>query len=193
MGSIASVVDEHVQDFQFPKPEKDCASPIIAIEKGSVGYTADQPVLSRLNLRIDQDDRIALLGANGNGKSTFAKLLSNRLELQTGTVTRARQLKIGYFAQHQLEDLVPSQSAVDHVRQRMPGGLDAAIRSRVAQMGLSTEKMDTAARDLSGGEKARLLMGLAAFDKPNLLILDRTDKPSGHRQPRGSDRSPQCL
>ena len=191
MGSIASVVDEHVQEFQFPKPEKDCASPIIAIEKGSVGYIADKPVLSRLNLRIDQDDRIALLGANGNGKSTFAKLLSNRLELQTGTVTRARQLKIGYFAQHQLEDLVPSQSAVDHVRQRMPGGLDAAIRSRVAQMGLSTEKMDTAARDLSGGEKARLLMGLAAFDKPNLLR--RTDKPSGHRQPCGSDRSPQCL
>ncbi len=177
MGSIASVVDEHVQEFQFPKPEKDCASPIIAIEKGSVGYVADQPVLSRLNLRIDQDDRIALLGANGNGKSTFAKLLSNRLELQTGTVTRARQLKIGYFAQHQLEDLVPSQSAVDHVRQRMPGGLDAAIRSRVAQMGLSTEKMDTAARDLSGGEKARLLMGLAAFDKPNLLILD---EPTNH-------------
>ena len=177
MGSIASVVDEHVQEFQFPKPEKDCASPIIAIEKGSVGYVADQPVLSRLNLRIDQDDRIALLGANGNGKSTFAKLLSNRLELQTGTVTRARQLKIGYFAQHQLEDLVPSQSAVDHVRRRMPGGLDAAIRSRVAQMGLSTEKMDTAARDLSGGEKARLLMGLAAFDKPNLLILD---EPTNH-------------
>ena len=177
MGSIASVVDEHVQEFQFPKPEKDCASPIIAIEKGSVGYVADQPVLSRLNLRIDQDDRIALLGANGNGKSTFAKLLSNRLELQTGTVTRARQLKIGYFAQHQLEDLVPSQSAVDHVRHRMPGGLDAAIRSRVAQMGLSTEKMDTAARDLSGGEKARLLMGLAAFDKPNLLILD---EPTNH-------------
>ncbi len=177
MGSIASVVDEHVQEFQFPKPEKDCASPIIAIENGSVGYIAGQPVLNRLNLRIDQDDRIALLGANGNGKSTFAKLLSNRLELQTGTVTRARHLKIGYFAQHQLEDLVPSQSAVDHVRQRIPGGLDAAIRSRVAQMGLSTEKMDTAARDLSGGEKARLLMGLAAFDKPNLLILD---EPTNH-------------
>ncbi len=177
MGSIASVVDEHVQEFQFPKPEKDCASPIIAIENGSVGYIADQQVLSRLNLRIDQDDRIALLGANGNGKSTFAKLLSNRLELQTGTVTRARQLKIGYFAQHQLEDLVPSQSAVDHIRQRLPGGLDAAVRSRVAQMGLSTEKMDTAARDLSGGEKARLLMGLAAFDKPNLLILD---EPTNH-------------
>ncbi len=177
MGSVAAVVDTHVQEFQFPKPERACASPIIALEKVAVGYSPGDPVLSRLNLRIDHDDRIALLGANGNGKSTFAKLLSDRLKPETGTMTRAPHLKIGYFAQHQLEDLVPSQSAVDHVRRRIPDAPDAVVRSRVAQMGLSTEKMDTAARDLSGGEKARLLMGLAAFDKPNLLILD---EPTNH-------------
>ena len=177
MGSIAAVVDEQVQEFQFPKPERACASPIIALERVAVGYVPGQPVLSGLNLRIDHDDRIALLGANGNGKSTFAKLLSGRLKPETGTMTRAPHLKIGYFAQHQLEDLVPSDSAVDHVRRRIPDAPDAVVRSRVAQMGLSTEKMGTAARDLSGGEKARLLMGLAAFDKPNLLILD---EPTNH-------------
>ncbi len=177
MGSVASVINEHVQEIRFPAPEKQCASPIIALERAAVGYAPGKPVLNRLDLRIDHDDRIALLGANGNGKSTFAKLLSGRLAPEAGTMTRAPNLKIGYFAQHQLEDLVPSESAVEHVRRLIPDALDAQVRSRVAQMGLSTEKMDTAARDLSGGEKARLLMGLASFDKPNLLILD---EPTNH-------------
>ena len=177
MGSVASVVDEHVQKFQFLKPERACASPIIALDQVAVGYTPGEPVLNRLNLRIDNDDRIALLGANGNGKSTFAKLLSGRLKPETGTMTQAPHLKLGYFAQHQLEDLVPSESAAAHVRRQIPDAPDAVARSRVAQIGLSTEKMDTAARDLSGGEKARLLMGLAAFEKPNLLILD---EPTNH-------------
>jgi len=177
LGSVDAVVDEAAMPFRFPEPEKRSASPIIALERAAVGYEPGRTVLSGMNLRIDNDDRIALLGANGNGKSTFAKLLSDRLALQDGTMTRAPHLKIGYFAQHQLDDLIPSQSAVDHVRALMPDAPEAKVRKRVAQIGLSTEKMDTAARDLSGGEKARLLMGLAAFDAPNLLILD---EPTNH-------------
>jgi ATP-binding cassette subfamily F protein 3 len=177
MGTVAAVVHESVAGFTFPDPEKEAASPIVHIEKGAVGYEPGRPILRNLNLRIDTDDRIALLGSNGNGKSTFAKFISGRLKAEAGQVTLAPNLKIGFFAQHQLDDLVPEQSAVDHVRKLMPLETEAKVRSRVAQMGLPTEKMDTAAKDLSGGEKARLLMGLSAFHAPNLLILD---EPTNH-------------
>ncbi|MDR6757388.1 ATP-binding cassette subfamily F protein 3 [Mycoplana sp. BE70] len=177
MGTVAAVIEEHVQGFTFPEPEKQPASPIIAISGGAVGYQPGEPILKRMNLRIDTDDRIALLGSNGNGKSTFAKFISGKLAAESGEVKTAPGLKIGFFAQHQLDDLVPNQSAVEHVRRLMPDTLEAKVRSRVAQMGLATEKMDTPAKDLSGGEKARLLMGLAAFDAPNLLILD---EPTNH-------------
>ncbi len=177
MGTVAAVIESHVQPITFPEPEKQPASPIIAVEGGVVGYEPGNPILKNINLRIDNDDRIALLGANGNGKSTFAKFISGRLEAEAGKVKRAPGLKIGFFAQHQLDDLVPEQSAVEHVRRRMPEAPEAKVRARVAQMGLATEKMSTPAKDLSGGEKARLLMGLAAFDAPNLLILD---EPTNH-------------
>jgi ATP-binding cassette, subfamily F, member 3 len=177
MGEVAAVMHESVRGFSFPDPQKTAASPIIAIERGAVGYQPGKPILKQLDVRIDADDRIALLGANGNGKSTFAKLISGRLKLETGQMTVFSGLKIGFFAQHQLDDLIPSESAVAHVRRLMPDAPEAKVRARVAQMGLATEKMDTAARDLSGGEKARLLMGLATFDGPNLLILD---EPTNH-------------
>ena len=177
MGTVAAVIETHVQPITFPEPEKQPASPIIAIEGGAVGYTPGNPILKQINLRIDNDDRIALLGSNGNGKSTFAKFISGRLEAEAGAVKRAPGLKIGFFAQHQLDDLIPDQSPVEHVRRLMPEAPEAKVRARVAQMGLATEKMATAAKDLSGGEKARLLMGLAAFDAPNLLILD---EPTNH-------------
>ncbi|OQP85713.1 glycosyl transferase family 1 [Rhizobium rhizosphaerae] len=177
MGTVAAVIEDHVQGFSFPDPEKEAASPIIAVESGAVGYEPGKPILSRLNLRIDTDDRIALLGSNGNGKSTFAKFISGRLEAMAGSVKTAPGLKIGFFAQHQLDDLVPQDNAVEHVRRRMIGAPEAKVRARVAQMGLATAKMETPAKDLSGGEKARLLMGLAAFDAPNLLILD---EPTNH-------------
>jgi ATP-binding cassette subfamily F protein 3 len=177
MGTVASVIEDHVQPITFPEPEKQPASPIIAISGGAVGYEPGKPILKNINLRIDADDRIALLGSNGNGKSTLAKFISGRLKAESGEIKLAPSLKIGFFAQHQLEDLVPNDTPVEHVRRLMPGAPEAKVRARVAQMGLATEKMATAAKDLSGGEKARLLMGLAAFHAPNLLILD---EPTNH-------------
>jgi ATP-binding cassette subfamily F protein 3 len=177
MGTVASVIEDHVQPITFPEPEKQPASPIIAIENGSVGYEPGKPILKNITLRIDNDDRIALLGSNGNGKSTFAKFISGRLAAESGNIKLAPSLKIGFFAQHQLDDLVPGDSPVEHVRRLMPAAPEAKVRARVAQMGLATEKMATAAKDLSGGEKARLLMGLASFHAPNLLILD---EPTNH-------------
>ncbi|QFY59645.1 ABC-F family ATP-binding cassette domain-containing protein [Rhizobium grahamii] len=177
MGTVAAVIEDHVQPITFPEPEKQPASPIVAISGGAVGYEPGKPILKGLNLRIDNDDRIALLGSNGNGKSTFAKFISGRLAPQAGELKQAPNLKIGFFAQHQLDDLVPGDSPVEHVRRLMPDAPEAKVRARVAQMGLATEKMSTAAKDLSGGEKARLLMGLAAFHAPNLLILD---EPTNH-------------
>ncbi|MCO5157061.1 MAG: ABC-F family ATP-binding cassette domain-containing protein [Aquamicrobium sp.] len=174
---ISAVIEDSVRPFSFPEPAKTVASPIITMQAGAVGYQPGKPVLKGLTLRIDEDDRIALLGANGNGKSTFAKLIAGRLSLESGGITIAPGLKVSMFAQHQLDDLIPDQSPVEHVRRLMPEAPEAKVRARVAQMGLATEKMSTAAKDLSGGEKARLLMGLAAFDAPNLLILD---EPTNH-------------
>jgi len=177
MQEISIAVDERSAPLSFPSPKKPAASPIINMESVAVGYEEGKPILSRLNLRLDADDRIALLGANGNGKSTFAKLLSNRLKEQSGTITRADKLRIAMFAQHQLDDLVADQTPYDHVRKLMPGEAEGKVRGRVARMGLSSEKMDTKAKDLSGGERARLLLGLVTFDAPHLLILD---EPTNH-------------
>ena len=177
MKPISAVIEDSVRPFSFPEPVKTVASPIVTMQAGTVGYQPGKPVLKGLTLRIDEDDRIALLGANGNGKSTFAKLLAGRLALESGGITIAPGLKVAMFAQHQLDDLRPEESAVEHVRRLMPDAPEAKVRARVAQMGLTTEKMATKAKDLSGGEKARLLMGLAAFEGPNLLILD---EPTNH-------------
>ncbi|MET0596437.1 MAG: ABC-F family ATP-binding cassette domain-containing protein [Mesorhizobium sp.] len=177
MKPIAAIMQDSVKPFNFPEPARTVASPIVAMSGVATGYVPDKPVLRQLSLRIDADDRIALLGANGNGKSTFAKLLAGRLKAQTGTMTLAPGLKVAIFAQHQLDDLRPAENAIEHVRPLMAGAPESRVRSRVAQMGLATEKMSTPARDLSGGEKARLLMGLAAFEGPNLLILD---EPTNH-------------
>ncbi|WP_419696631.1 ABC-F family ATP-binding cassette domain-containing protein [Mesorhizobium muleiense] len=177
MKPIAAIVNDNVRPFSFPEPVKTVASPIIALNNVNVGYVEGEPILKKMTLRIDADDRIALLGANGNGKSTFAKLLSGRLKQETGTMTVAPGLKVAIFAQHQLDDLRPSENAYEHVRRLMPEAPESKVRGRVAQFGLTTEKMNTAAKDLSGGEKARLLMGLSAFEGPNLFILD---EPTNH-------------
>ncbi|MEM7463791.1 MAG: ABC-F family ATP-binding cassette domain-containing protein, partial [Pseudomonadota bacterium] len=172
MQPIGLGIVESSAPIRFPAPEKLLASPIIRLEKTKAGYAPDDPVLRNMDLRIDQDDRIALLGANGNGKSTFAKLLADRLEFVEGQITRAQHLKVAMFAQHQLDDLMADQTPIDHVRPLMKGAPEAKVRARVAQMGLDAGRMETKAKDLSGGEKARLLLGLIAFDGPHLLILD---------------------
>ncbi|MEL7272856.1 MAG: ATP-binding cassette domain-containing protein [Pseudomonadota bacterium] len=177
MATISAVAETEVAPLHFPSPEKEIASPIINLDGASTGYEEAKPIIQRMDLRIDADDRIALLGANGNGKSTFAKLISGRLNVMDGRVTRSDKLRVAMFAQHNMDDLMPEQTPVDHVRPLMKGEPDAKVRGRVARMGLGAEKMDTKAKNLSGGEKARLLLGLATFHKPHLLILD---EPTNH-------------
>ncbi|MCB1495905.1 MAG: ABC-F family ATP-binding cassette domain-containing protein [Bauldia sp.] len=174
---ITVLADSTLLPFSFPEPPKKLSPPIVAMEDVSVGYEPDRPVLTRLDLRIDDDDRIALLGANGNGKSTFAKLIAGRLAPFAGRMKRVHNMRVAYFAQHQLDELKPEQTAYDHVRELMPDATEARVRARVGAMGFVKTKMDTPARSLSGGEKARLLLGLATFDGAHLLILD---EPTNH-------------
>jgi ATP-binding cassette subfamily F protein 3 len=176
MEPIAAVVDETVLPFAWPPIARRLSPPIVAMEKASVGY-GDRVVLSRLNLTLANDDRIGLLGANGNGKSTFARLVGGRLEPMSGRIVRANKLEVGFFAQHQIDDLDPSGTPYSHVADRMRGAPEAKIRGRVALIGFSGARADTPIAALSGGEKARLLMGLATFAGPQLLILD---EPTNH-------------
>jgi ATP-binding cassette, subfamily F, member 3 len=177
MKPIAAQVDESVVPFRLPAPQKLLASPLLKIEDAAVGYEPDAPVLTRLNLNIDQDDRIALLGQNGNGKSTFAKLLAGRLRPMAGQVVGAQRVSVGYFAQHQLDDLNQDWSPYDQIAALMPDATEAQKRTRLGTWGFSHDKADTKPAHLSGGEKARLLLALTAFHAPHLLILD---EPTNH-------------
>lgn len=176
MSPVAVVDDDPTMAFDFPAPPE-LHPPLITIEKGTVGYAPGRPVLRQLNLRIDPDDRIALLGANGNGKSTLAKLLAGRMELQTGSQHRSRRLRTGYFAQHQIEDLIPEQTAYDHLARLMPNATPSELRSRLGHFGFSQDKAFVPVAALSGGERARLNFALVTRDVPSLLILD---EPTNH-------------
>ena len=177
MQPIASHVEERVVPFAFPQPAKMLASPLLRLEDAAAGYAPGQPVLSGLDLRIDQDDRIALLGQNGNGKSTFAKLISGRLKPLAGQVFGINRVQVGYFAQHQLDELNPLKSPYDHFAELMPDATEAQKRTRLGSYGFGADKADTKAGNLSGGEKARLLLALTTFHQPHLLILD---EPTNH-------------
>ena len=177
MQPVAALVREEVREISFPAPEKILSPPIIAVDNVSVGYDPAKPVLRRVTLRVDNDDRIALLGANGNGKSTLVKLLADRLKPFSGSITRAEKLAIAYFAQHQLDELNEDASPYDHIRKLMPEAPEAKVRSRAGAIGFSGKAADTKAGSLSGGEKARLLLGLATFFGPNMIILD---EPTNH-------------
>jgi ATP-binding cassette, subfamily F, member 3 len=177
MQPIAAVVEDRVVPFSLPDPQKLIASPLLRIEKASVGYSPDQPILCGLDLRIDNDDRIALLGQNGNGKSTFAKLIAGRLKPLTGDVFGAQKVDVGYFAQHQLDDLAPGHTPYDYMVKYLPDGTEAQRRTRLGTFGFSAQKADTKCSALSGGEKARLLLALTAFYGPHILILD---EPTNH-------------
>ena len=173
----AQLEQEGTMPFRFPNPERISASPMIKLENVTCGYDENTIVLNHLKLNIDADDRIALLGSNGNGKSTFSKLLVDRLPLVEGTIVKAPKIKVAMFAQHQMDDLHADQTPVEHVRKLMPQAGETQVRSKVAQMGLNHERMETVTAKLSGGEKARLLLGLCTFDGPDLLILD---EPTNH-------------
>src|SRR6201990_2022723 len=177
MKRATALVTQDVREISFPVPEKMLSPPIIAVDDVSVGYDPKKPVLNRVTVRIDTADRIALLGSNGNGKSTLVKVLANKLPPFSGHVTRAEKLSIGYFAQHQVDELNLDGSPYDHVRRLMPDATENKGGGRTGAIGFSGKAADTIVKSLSGGEKARLLLGLATFYTPNLIILD---EPTNH-------------
>ncbi|MGB0901325.1 ABC-F family ATP-binding cassette domain-containing protein [Halocynthiibacter sp.] len=175
MQPITTPKEAALKKFSFPTPEE-LSPPIINIEGGSVGYDG-KAILSRLNLRIDQDDRIALLGKNGEGKSTLSKLLSGRLNVLGGSMNSSNKLRIGYFAQHQVDELFIDETPLDHIQRLRPTETPARLRARLGGFGIGVEQADTQVGRLSGGQKARLSLMLATIDAPHLLILD---EPTNH-------------
>jgi len=176
MAPIAEIVEQRVAPFTLPSPPRPLAPPLVQLENAAVGYDGS-PVLRNLNLRLDVDDRIGLLGVNGAGKSTFAKMLAGALPLKSGQMKRESRIKVGWFHQHQIEALDPDDTPLDIIRREMPEDSEPSRRSRLAQFGLSFDKQGTTVANLSGGERARLLLNLVAMAAPHLLILD---EPTNH-------------
>jgi ATP-binding cassette subfamily F protein 3 len=172
---IEAVVEDAPTRFAFPDPPR-IAPPILALDRVDIGY-GEAKILRNVSLTVDMDDRIALLGANGNGKSTLAKLLAERLDPMEGEVRRGPKLKVGYFAQHQTDELVLSETSIDHMSRALPNAPVTKVRAQLARFGLDADRADTPVGNLSGGEKARLLLALATRDAPQLLILD---EPTNH-------------
>ncbi|MEO0752362.1 MAG: ABC-F family ATP-binding cassette domain-containing protein [Pseudomonadota bacterium] len=175
MQPITRPEEAALRAFSFPEPEE-LSPPILRLDDAAVGYDG-QAVLKRLDLRIDQDDRIALLGRNGEGKSTFSKLLAGKLQALEGTTHSISKLRIGYFAQHQLEELHADETPLDHIRRLRPDETPSKLRARLGGFGIGAEQADTIAAQLSGGQKARLSLALATIDAPHMLILD---EPTNH-------------
>jgi ATP-binding cassette subfamily F protein 3 len=177
LGPVATVpVDEHIA-FSFPPPDQ-LASPIITLDEVTVGYGEGPPVLRKLDLRLDMDDRIALLGQNGNGKSTFIRLLSERLPPREGKVKRPSRLRIGYFSQDQEESLDYEETPFQHMSHALGSGAgETKVRAQLGRFGFSRERADLKVGLLSGGEKTRLLLALATRNAPHLLLLD---EPTNH-------------
>ena len=161
--------------FSFPNPEE-LSPPLISMEEVKVGY-GSEVILKNINLRLDQDDRIALIGANGEGKSTFAKLLSGQLVPFSGNFNVQNKLRIGFFAQHQIEDLTPSETPLDHLKSALSKESPSNLRSKLASFGINSEIADNKVDSLSGGQKARLSLLLATLSAPHILILD---EPTNH-------------
>ncbi|MCK5297194.1 MAG: ABC-F family ATP-binding cassette domain-containing protein, partial [Alphaproteobacteria bacterium] len=175
METIIPIIEEKAISFDFPEPEE-LAPPIIALENGVAGYDG-KPVLSNLDFSIDMDDRIALLGANGNGKSTLAKILSGKLALMSGEMRHSKKLRVGYFAQHQTEALDMEGTPFTHLEKLMPKAIPSAVRAQAGRFGFQQERGEVKVRNLSGGEKARLLFAIMCRANPNILILD---EPTNH-------------
>jgi len=176
LAPITEVIEERTMPFILPSPEKKLAPPLMQFDGVSTGYDG-VPVLRNLNLRLDVDDRIGLLGVNGAGKSTFAKLVAGALPVLAGQIKKDGRIKVGWFHQHQIEALDPIDTPLDIIRRERPDEAESIRRSRLAQFGLDVNKQETLVADLSGGERARLLLNLIAMAGPHLLILD---EPTNH-------------
>ncbi|MEX0694111.1 MAG: ABC-F family ATP-binding cassette domain-containing protein [Rhodospirillales bacterium] len=176
MQPIAAAIEDKSITFSFPEAIE-LPPPLIAIQDVNVGYTPGEPVLRNLDLRIDPDDRIALIGANGNGKSTLVKLLSNRLKQQSGQIVKAPKLEVGYFAQHQTDELHLDETPYLHIARALGDKKESQVRGHLGRFGFSADKADTKVSNLSGGEKARLLFSLMSCGRPNILLLD---EPTNH-------------
>lgn len=176
MQPIAALADDPSLSFDFPSPTQ-LKPPLITLDMASVGYAADSPVLRRLNLRIDPDDRIALLGRNGNGKTTLARLLAAQLAPIDGTISASAKMRVGYFTQYQVEELSGGETPLQHMIRAMDGKTQAAVRAQLGRFGFSGDKATTLVAKLSGGERARLALALITRDAPHLLILD---EPTNH-------------
>jgi ATP-binding cassette subfamily F protein 3 len=172
---IAELIDDPSLSFDFPNPDE-LRPPLITLDMASVGY-GETPVLSRLNLRLDPDDRIALLGRNGNGKTTLARLLAAQLKPMDGAMAASGKMKVGYFTQYQVEELDRDDTPLEHMTQLMKGATPAAVRGQLGRFGFSGDKATTKVGKLSGGERARLALALITRDAPHMLILD---EPTNH-------------
>jgi ATP-binding cassette subfamily F protein 3 len=176
MPPIAATIEERVAPFTLPSPPRPLAPPLLRLEGVTVGYDGTT-VLRDLNLRLDIDDRIGLLGVNGAGKSTFAKMAAGALPIQAGHMQRERRLQVGWFHQHQIEALDPADTPLDIIRRARVDLGEQGHRSTLAKFGIGFEKQATTVANLSGGERARLLLNLVAMSAPHLLILD---EPTNH-------------
>ena len=172
---IAEVLDDPTLSFGFPLPDE-LRPPLITLDLASVGY-GETPILSRLNLRIDPDDRIALLGRNGNGKTTLARLLAAQLPAMEGAMNASGKMRVGYFTQYQVEELHADETPLQHMTKLMEGATPSAVRAQLGRFGFSGDKAITEVGKLSGGERARLALALITRDAPHMLILD---EPTNH-------------
>jgi ATP-binding cassette subfamily F protein 3 len=189
MKPIAAAVEDPSLVFDFPSP-KELRPPLIVLDDASVGYVPDLPVLSGLNLRIDPDDRVAFVGRNGNGKTTLARLLAGQLKPAGGSVVASGKLRVGYFAQHQIEELVANETPLQHMERLLPGAKTGEVRAQLGRFGFSGDKAMLKMRQLSGGERARLSLALITRDAPHVLILD---EPTNHLDVDARDALVQAL
>jgi len=176
MEPIAAVIEDKTTAFTFPDPTP-LSPPLVALDEVAVGYEPGKPILQGLDLRIDMDDRIALLGANGNGKSTMMKLLAGRLKPQEGKAVKSSKLEVGYFAQHQAEELPADETAYEYMQGRMEDLIESRVRAQLGRFGFDKSKADTPIQNLSGGEKARLLFANMSRTAPHIMLLD---EPTNH-------------
>jgi ATP-binding cassette subfamily F protein 3 len=174
---VSVTIEDRVAPFTLPSPARPLNPPLLKLDNVSVGYGDDAPILSGLNLNMDINDRIGLLGVNGAGKSTFAKMVAGALAIQAGHMHRDRRIQVGWFHQHQIEAMDPNDTSLEIIRRAMPDASESSRRSKLAQFGLNFDKQETTVENLSGGERARLLLNMVAMTAPHLLILD---EPTNH-------------